>query len=76
MIVSLGPSGAVELRLLASGDLCVRHPRSEDLRRQIEPICRGRGYWDPAHRNWVVFARYADEVTQQVMLLAEGPDHS
>lgn len=32
-------------RMLPSGDMAVWHPFNSDVQAVIEPICRGRGYW-------------------------------
>lgn len=49
-------------RVLPSGDLAVWHPYNEVLRAHVEPICRGRGYWQGSHNNWIVRRSYREQV--------------
>lgn len=44
----------VTTRMLPSGDMVVWHPAGSVVRSVVESICRGRGYWDPKYRNWIV----------------------
>lgn len=52
----------VQLTPLPSGDIAIWHPVNEAVRVVVEPICRGRGYWNPGYRNWVVFAQFKTQV--------------
>ena len=56
----------VQLTALPSGDIAIWHPVNEAVRTVVEPICRGRGYWDADHRNWVVFARFKRQVCHEL----------
>lgn len=58
--------GKIETSALPSGDLKVWHPRSDRLRAVVEPICRGRGYWNGQYQNWIVRAEHADEVLRML----------
>lgn len=46
----------VYARNLPSGDMAVWHPFNNAVQAVVEPICRGRGYWQPEFRNWVIKA--------------------
>lgn len=52
----------VVARTLPSGDIAVWHPFNSDVQAVIEPICRGRGYWQPDFTNWIVKAPHAKTV--------------
>lgn len=41
-------------RTLPSGDMTVWHPFNLGVQQIVEPICRGRGYWQPGCNNWVI----------------------
>lgn len=58
----------VHVRRLPSGDLVVWHPFNAAVREFVEPICRGRGYWQARYKNWVVRAHYAEEVCRELAL--------
>ena len=47
---------AVQTRSLQSGDMAVWHRLSDTVRNVVEPICRGKGYWDDKYHNWVIKA--------------------
>ncbi len=49
-------------RKLPSGDMAVWHPFNADVKAVVEPICRGRGYWQPNFRNWIVKVHHAPSV--------------
>lgn len=52
----------VHVRELPSGDMAVWHPFNERIRNIIEPLCRGKGYWQRAHRNWIIRQIHVTEV--------------
>lgn len=52
----------VVARKLPSGDMAVWHPFNPDVQAVIEPICRGRGYWQPNFTNWIVKASFTSSV--------------
>lgn len=54
--------GVVEARELPSGDLAVWHPVNAGIRDIVQPICRGRGYWNAEFKNWIVFRQFAGTV--------------
>lgn len=62
----------VQLTPLRSGDVAIWHPVNEAVRAVVEPICRGRGYWDTDHRNWVVFARFKTQVCFELRARSGG----
>ncbi len=53
-------------RKLPSGDMAVWHPFNSDVQAVIEPICRGRGYWQPDFTNWIVKAPHAASVLREL----------
>lgn len=53
-------------RRLPSGDMAVWHPFNSDVQAVIEPICRGRGYWQPAFTNWIIKASHASYVLREL----------
>lgn len=61
--------GLVETGFLPSGDMTVWHPASASLRGIVEPICRGRGYWNGAYNNWIVKQKFADYVSSELAKL-------
>ena len=63
----------VHVRALPSGDLVVWHPFNAAVREFVEPICRGRGYWQPGYKNWIVFARHAEDVCRELALAEAAP---
>lgn len=56
----------VVARKLQSGDMAVWHPFNSDVQAVIEPICRGRGYWQPAFTNWIVKAPHSGSVLREL----------
>ncbi len=58
--------GAIETGPLPSGDMKVWHPINEKLRSIVEGACRGRGYWNPEYKNWIVKARFTDSVLAEI----------
>lgn len=58
--------GAIETGTLPSGDMKVWHPLNEKLRVIVEGACRGRGYWNPGYKNWIVKAPFADTVITEI----------
>jgi len=56
----------VYTRRLPSGDMTVWHPFNADIQAVIEPICRGRGYWRHDFNNWVIKARCARFVLEEL----------
>jgi len=57
---------------LPSGDMKVWHPYNERIRHIVEPICRGRGFWHAHYNNWIVFARFRDQVLVELRAAAGG----
>lgn len=49
-------------RTLPSGDMTVWHPFNLGVQQIVEPICRGRGYWQPGYNNWVIKAACVEQV--------------
>jgi len=43
-------------RRLPSGDLAVWHPFNAEVQAIVEPLCRGRGYWQAEFNNSIVKA--------------------
>lgn len=62
----------VYVRDLPSGDMKVWHPYNEQVRQIVEPICRGRGLWNPHYKNWVVFAQFKDLALNELRSTARG----
>lgn len=58
--------GAIETSTLPSGDMKVWHPLNEKLRAIAEEACRGRGYWNPEYKNWIVKSRFTDSVLAEI----------
>lgn len=58
--------GAIETSALPSGDMKVWHPLNEKLRAIAEGACRGRGYWNPEYKNWIVKAPFADSALAEI----------
>lgn len=53
-------------RKLPSGDIAVWHPFNSDVKAVIEPICRGRGYWQPEFTNWIVKAAHTESLLHEL----------
>lgn len=47
---------------LPSGDLKIWHPHNDQVRAIVEPLCRGRGYWNPDYNNWIIRQQCKDSV--------------
>ena len=60
---------SVYTRTLPSGDLAVWHPYNEGLRAIVEPICRGRGYWQAEFNNWVIKQPHVARVRNELAAL-------
>lgn len=58
--------GAIETGMLPSGDMSVKHAFNDELRALAEGVCRGRGYWNPEYKNWIVKARFVDTVLAEI----------
>lgn len=58
--------GAIETGVLPSGDMKVWHPLNDELRGIVETACRGRGYWNPEYKNWIVKAQFTDYVLAEI----------
>lgn len=56
----------VYTRRLPSGDVAVWHPFNVEVQAVVEPICRGRGYWQGEFNNWVVKASCAGLVLAEL----------
>lgn len=56
----------VVTRKLPSGDMAVWHPFNSHVQAVIEPICRGRGYWQRDFTNWIVKAPHAGFVLREL----------
>jgi hypothetical protein len=56
--------------VLPSGDIKVWHPYNERARHIVEPICRGRGTWNPRFKNWIVSAAFKDIVLSELQRVA------
>lgn len=54
---------------LPSGALKIWHPFNDRIRREIEPICRGKGRWHPGFKNWIVFSHFKNEVIAELNAL-------
>jgi hypothetical protein len=65
-IFILENAGPIETGTLPSGDMKVWHPLNEKLRTLVEGACRGRGYWNPGYKNWIVFEQFADTVLSEI----------
>jgi hypothetical protein len=65
-IFILENAGPIETGMLPSGDMRVWHPLNEKLRTIVEGACRGRGYWNPEYKNWIVFEQFADTVLSEI----------
>ena len=73
IILPMG-STLVVLDDLPSGDLTVYHRIYDRVRGIVEPICRGRGRWEPRYRNWIIFAQFKDEVARELITAADAYD--
>lgn len=69
-IILTSTGTTITVRTLPSGDIAIWHRPDENTRRLVEPICRGSGYWDSTHTNWVVFARFKDAVLKELRATA------
>jgi len=56
----------VYTRRLPSGDMAVWHRFDAEVQAVIEPICRGRGYWQPDFKNWIVKAPCTNSVLREL----------
>lgn len=62
-IFSVTDSGLIQTGTLPSGDMTVKHTGSGRVFDVVNASCNSeRGYWNEAHRNWIIFARFADQV--------------
>lgn len=52
----------VEARELQFGQLAVWHPISTSAQSVVEPLCRGRGYWNARYNNWIIHKPFVPEV--------------
>lgn len=66
VIFILDNVGAIETGMLPSGDMSVKHAINDELRALTEGVCRGRGYWNPEYKNWIVKARFVDAVLAEI----------
>ncbi|WP_018153139.1 competence protein CoiA family protein [Leeia oryzae] len=44
----------------------VKHRFNEDVRKVVEPICRGRGHWEGRYRNWIIFEQFIQQVVSEL----------
>lgn len=56
----------VFVRDLPFGNFKVYHRPSQYVRSIVEPICRGRGYWEPRFNCWIVFDKFRQTVLTQL----------
>ena len=60
----------VQVRELPANNVAVFHPICEPVRQLVEPICRGRGYWNAQFRNWIIFEVFKDTVLAELGQIA------
>ena len=63
---------SVHVRELPRNNIAVFHQICEPIRQLVEPICRGRGYWNPEFKNWIVFETFKDTVLTELGQIATG----
>ncbi|GEM_PF-1384555 len=56
----------VHARNLPINNMAVAHRYNEAVRSIVEPICRGRGHWDPEYKNWVIFDQFREIVLEEL----------
>lgn len=52
----------VFVRNLPYGNVKVYHRPSDTVRKIVEPLCRGHGYWNPKFNCWIVFDHFKQEL--------------
>lgn len=60
----------VRVRELPINNVAVFHPICEPVRELVEPICRGRGYWNAQFNNWIVFESFKDIVLAELSTIS------
>lgn len=63
---------SVLVRELPANNIAVFHPICESVRQVVEPICRGRGYWNPEFKNWIVFETFKESVLAELGQIVVG----
>lgn len=61
----------VEARELQFGQLAVWHPISTSAQSVVEPLCRGRGYWNRRYKNWIIHKPFAPIVLSELRFSAD-----
>ncbi|AQV92301.1 hypothetical protein BJN34_00140 [Cupriavidus necator] len=61
---------SVHVRELPRNNIAVFHQICEPIRQLVEPICRGRGYWNPEFKNWIVFETFKGTVLAELGQIA------
>ena len=72
MAIFLVPdSGLIQTGTLLSGELNVKHNGNGLVYEVVKASCNTeRGYWYANHRNWIIFARFADQVLAEFEMAA------
>ncbi|GAB7545321.1 hypothetical protein CS8_050010 [Cupriavidus sp. 8B] len=60
----------VFVRELPRNNITVYHQICAPLRKLVEPICTGRGYWRSEYRNWLVFEQFKGLVLDELGQIA------
>lgn len=62
-IFSVQDSGLIQIGRLPRGDMTVMHTGSGLVFEVVRASCnKERGYWNPDHKNWIIFSQFAEQV--------------
>jgi len=64
--IPVGP-GYARVTRFSSGDHSIWHPsHATTVRKIVQKICTGRGYWNRQYQNWVVFRPFIQQVFEEL----------